>query len=195
MKPSALSRKGDPSVRTKPEPWLVRVVGDDHAGAVVNPERKDAPLVATVDRGIDASGNRDAASLELLFRTSFDRLVRMVSLITDDAADAVQDAFVEAYRRWDEVGAYEDPLMWIRRVAVNKARDRARHRRNERALPHDLESDREGQLPAIRRAIASTCRQRSGGFPVASSSPSSSSTSATSASLKLPPPWRSPKVP
>jgi len=72
------------------------------------------------------------ATLEELFRFSFDPLVRMLSVLTDDAPDVVQDAFVEAYRHWDKIGAYDDPVMWIRRVAVNKARDRERRRGRER---------------------------------------------------------------
>jgi RNA polymerase sigma-70 factor (ECF subfamily) len=81
-----------------------------------------------------AGPDEDRCDLEHLFRMNFDRLVRMIAVITDEAADAVQDAFVEAYRHWDHVASYDDPLMWVRRVAVNKARDRIRRSGRERRL-------------------------------------------------------------
>ncbi len=70
--------------------------------------------------------------LEALFRSSYDGLVRLASAITDEPRDAVQDAFVEAYRRWPQVCTYDNPAAWVRRVAVNKALDRARRRGSER---------------------------------------------------------------
>jgi RNA polymerase sigma-70 factor (ECF subfamily) len=68
------------------------------------------------------------AELEAVFRASFLPLVKALALVCDDPADIVQDAFVEACRRWDAVGGYEDPAGWIRHVAVNRARDRWRRR-------------------------------------------------------------------
>jgi RNA polymerase sigma-70 factor (ECF subfamily) len=70
-------------------------------------------------------------SLEELFRSSYAGLVAMASVITDDASDAVQEAFIEAYRRWEQVAGYDDPVGWLRRVAMNKALDRSRRRRTE----------------------------------------------------------------
>jgi RNA polymerase sigma-70 factor (ECF subfamily) len=45
----------------------------------------------------------------------------------EGAADAVQEAFIQADRRWRVVGGYDDPPAWIRRVAINRLRS---HRRN-----------------------------------------------------------------
>lgn len=78
------------------------------------------------------------ASLEALFRASYDGLVRMVSLVADDPRDAVQEAFVEAYRRWETVSGYDDPVMWLRRVAINKALDRSRRATTERRFASRL---------------------------------------------------------
>lgn len=39
------------------------------------------------------------------------------------AADAAQDAFVQLYLHFDEVGGSVEPEAWIYRVAVNRARD------------------------------------------------------------------------
>ncbi len=82
--------------------------------------------------GPAAGGTAVPTGLEALFRSSYDSLVQMASAITDEPGDAVQDAFVEAYRHWPQVGAYDNPAAWLRRVAMNKALDRARRRGTER---------------------------------------------------------------
>ncbi len=51
------------------------------------------------------------------------------------AADCVQEAFVKAYARWRRISRYDQPLAWVRRVAINQLRDLHRKRvRGERAL-------------------------------------------------------------
>ena len=42
------------------------------------------------------------------------------------AEDVAQEAFVRAYRDWDDVGDYERPDSWVRTVAVNLATSRGR---------------------------------------------------------------------
>jgi hypothetical protein len=37
------------------------------------------------------------------------------------AEELVQEAFLAAYRRWNQVSAYDDPAAWLRRVVVNKS--------------------------------------------------------------------------
>jgi RNA polymerase sigma-70 factor, ECF subfamily len=91
-----------------------------------------------------------------LFLEHYDRLVRSLTAITGDreiARDSVQDAFVKASARWRKVSRYDDPVGWIRRVAIHRSRDihRAetrRRRREERANP--LASDHEpDRAPAV----------------------------------------------
>ncbi len=63
---------------------------------------------------------------EQFFVANFDRLVRSVTAITGDAdlaTDAVQDAFIKAYARWSRLQKYDDPVLWVRRVAINKSKD------------------------------------------------------------------------
>jgi RNA polymerase sigma-70 factor (ECF subfamily) len=58
-----------------------------------------------------------------LFRAEYPRLVRALTLASGDAelaADAVQDAFLQAHRHWRRVRTYRDPAAWLRRVAVNR---------------------------------------------------------------------------
>jgi RNA polymerase sigma-70 factor (ECF subfamily) len=68
-----------------------------------------------------------------LFALHYERLVRALTVVAGDretAADAVQEAFVKAHLRWRKIGAYDDPVGWVRRVAINRLRDE--HRRTGR---------------------------------------------------------------
>lgn len=70
---------------------------------------------------------------DTIFRLHYARLVRALTLVSGDrelAADAVQEAFVKAHLRWRRIQRYDDPVGWIRRVAINKLRDE--HRRDGR---------------------------------------------------------------
>lgn len=78
-------------------------------------------------------------SVEELFRAEYARLVRALAVSAggvDAAADAVQDAFVQANRHWARIGQYDDPAAWLRRVAVNRISNQRRDRRRRtHALP------------------------------------------------------------
>ena len=78
------------------------------------------------------------ADFDDLFRTHYDRLVRVLTVACGDreqAADAVQEAFVKAHVRWRRIGRYDDPVGWVRRVAINQVRDEHRRAgRKRRAL-------------------------------------------------------------
>jgi RNA polymerase sigma-70 factor, ECF subfamily len=66
-----------------------------------------------------------------LFEREFRPLVRSLAVAFDheSAADAVQEAFLAAARRWKRISAFEEPITWIRRVAINRLLN---GRRNER---------------------------------------------------------------
>ncbi len=71
--------------------------------------------------------------IDSYFRAHYGRLVRALTLVCgneETAADAVQEAFVKAHQKWRTVSEYDDPVGWIRRVAINRLRDD--HRRNTR---------------------------------------------------------------
>lgn len=78
-------------------------------------------------------------SVEELFRAEYARLVRALAVSAggaEAAADAVQDAFVQANRHWARIGQYDDPAAWLRRVAVNRISNQRRgRRRRTAALP------------------------------------------------------------
>lgn len=72
-------------------------------------------------------------TVDSLFRAHYGRLVRALTLACNDhevAADAVQEAFVKAHLHWRRIQHYDDPVGWIRRVAINRLRDD--HRRQSR---------------------------------------------------------------
>lgn len=90
--------------------------------------------------------------VEDLYRRQFAPLVRGLAVAYGDAeaaADAVQEAFLAADRRWSTVGDYENPTRWIRRVAVNRLRNGVRNRRRRseilasvrHAPPDDLSAE------------------------------------------------------
>jgi RNA polymerase sigma-70 factor (ECF subfamily) len=81
--------------------------------------------------GDEASGlaRASVAGPEDVFRSEYARLVRTLTVIAGErevAADAVQESFVRLIRRWDKICTYEDPVGWVRRVAVNQIRDHHR---------------------------------------------------------------------
>ena len=81
-------------------------------------------------------------SLDILFRANYARLVRALAVVAGDresAADAVQEAFVKAHLHWWRVKSLEDPVGWIRRVAINRLRDEHRRFRRKQAAVARLE--------------------------------------------------------
>ncbi len=70
-----------------------------------------------------------ADDFDATFRAHYSRLVRSLTVASgssEAAADAVQEAFVKAHLSWRKVSRYDDPVGWIRRVAINKLRDEYR---------------------------------------------------------------------
>jgi DNA-directed RNA polymerase specialized sigma24 family protein len=62
----------------------------------------------------------DEDGFESLFRGQFAPTVRALTLVAGDreaAADAVQDAFLQAHRHWGRVSGLEDPAAWVRHAA------------------------------------------------------------------------------
>jgi len=89
---------------------------------------------------------------ERFFTSNFDRLVRSVTVITSDsgvATDAVQEAFIKAYARWSQVKKYDDPVLWVRRVAINKSRDTRRSFLRRRAREDRFEDATVAKAPVV----------------------------------------------
>lgn len=89
-------------------------------------------------------------SIEDLFAEEYDRLVGAlgVAFEPEAAADAVQEAFIAADRRWSRVSRLEDPAGWIRRVALNRLRTGRRLGRRRREILGTLRPARPDDLTA-----------------------------------------------
>jgi len=78
----------------------------------------------------------DVVGFDTFFREWFPRLVSLGVTMTgrrDVAHDVAQEALLRAHRRWDEVGAYDAPGAWVRKVAVNLFVDHLRATGRERS--------------------------------------------------------------
>src|SRR4029078_2352432 len=77
----------------------------------------------------------DTPSLEALYAAHAASLTRVLHAAGfPDPADAVQAAFVQGVVHWRKVSRYDDPVAWIRRVAINRGLNRRRSRQRRDAL-------------------------------------------------------------
>jgi RNA polymerase sigma-70 factor (ECF subfamily) len=101
------------------------------------------------------------ASFDEFYVTNFQRLVVQLYAYCGEMAqaqDVVQEAFARALPRWRKLAEYDDPVAWVRRVALNLANNRWRQLRNFRAFAR---THRETHVPepsadrvALRDALA-----------------------------------------
>lgn len=91
-----------------------------------------------------------AGDVDDLFEAEFTRLVRGLGVAFDaeSAADAVQEAFIAAHRRWDSVGRYDDPAGWVRRVALNRLANGRRNRLRRQEILDAIRPVRDQDLTA-----------------------------------------------
>lgn len=100
--------------------------------SIVTSQAEDADE-ADAQRRADAAARLVPTDFDAMFDGHYERLVRALTVVAGDreaAADAVQEAFVKAHLRWGRVSSYDDPVGWVRRVAINRLRDE--HRRSVR---------------------------------------------------------------
>lgn len=123
----------------------------------------------------------NVVDVDELFAQHFARLVRSLSVAFDpeSAADAVQEAFIAADRRWDTIGSYDDPASWVRRAALHRLMNRRRNRRRRSEILAGIQpvadADMTAELLDLRAALAqlpekqrvAVCLHYLGGFSVA----------------------------
>jgi RNA polymerase sigma-70 factor (ECF subfamily) len=88
-------------------------------------------------QGADPAPELDAAEIGRIFRAEYGRCVATLIRVFGDidvAEDAVQDAFVEALRRWPRDGLPPNPGGWITTTARNRAIDGRRRASRGRQL-------------------------------------------------------------
>lgn len=105
----------------------------------------------------------DSSAFDDFFAMTFQRVVGQVYLMTGtltEVEDAVQDAYMRAWQRWDSFSGYDQQEAWIRLVAYRilvsgwrKAANRlTAHRRFETATrAPDLSPDHIALVEALRR--------------------------------------------
>jgi RNA polymerase sigma factor (sigma-70 family) len=124
---------------------------------------------ATIDLALaERISRRDTGAFEQLMRQHNGRLFRVVRAILKDdaeAEDAVQDAYVDAYRHIGEFKGTAQLGTWLTRIAVNHALMRLRrHRRERQVIPiHHAEPDALAEIesvadPAAESPAATTIR-------------------------------------
>lgn len=97
-------------------------------------------LIAIVD---------EVPTLESLYALHAESLARALHAAgVPDANDAVQEAFVQAVVHWRKISRYDDPLAWIRRVAINRGRNRRRSRKRQEALAQHIAASSTAPIPA-----------------------------------------------
>ena len=77
-----------------------------------------------------------------MFRAHYRSLVRSLAVAAGDATlaeEAVQEAWI---------GTYDDPVAWVRRVAINRIKDQHRRDRRKRAALARMGPDLWSELPA-----------------------------------------------
>jgi RNA polymerase sigma-70 factor (ECF subfamily) len=92
-----------------------------------------------------------AGEFEELYTSTFGRLVGQLFLVTGDlheAEEVVQEAFTRAAGRWQRLCDYDQPELWVRRVAINLATD-GRRRRRRLAVLAQLDAEAAAVVPPI----------------------------------------------
>lgn len=71
---------------------------------------------------------------ETFYEREFAKVLGLVYSLSGNrwaSEDIAQEAFLRAHRKWDEVGRYEFPAAWVKRVASNLAISRFRRLKSE----------------------------------------------------------------
>jgi len=140
-----------PDSRDQPNPATLNVVSTPVSAIATDPASGRIRFKSIDDDIVRASARTD---FDTIFADHYMRLVRALTIVAGDpetAADAVQEAFVKAHLRWRKISKYDDPVGWIRRVAINQLRDDHRRTgRKRRALSRlSSRSETTTQMPEI----------------------------------------------
>lgn len=111
----------------------------------------------------DCAEERTVRNFDEFYRNEFTGLVALAVAILGHghgAEDLVQEAMLDAHRRWARIGAYDSPRGWIRTAVVQRAVKVTAKRSNERhaalrarPLAAACELDRIALDPRLREAL------------------------------------------
>jgi RNA polymerase sigma-70 factor (ECF subfamily) len=116
------------------------------------------------------TGRKGRSEFEHFFLAHYDAVARSVGFVCGDhevASDATQEAFLRAYKHWSKVRKYDNPVSWVRRIAINVTRDehRSAQRRERRerlngGQPRDVAPPDTHGSQALESLMALPDRQR-----------------------------------
>ena len=90
----------------------------------------------------------DRQAMAAIYEQSYPELWRTVRILVrseEETADILQDSYVKAFSRLDQLSQEEALLPWLRRIAVNTARDQLR--KSKPLLFSELTEEAEDPLP------------------------------------------------
>lgn len=90
----------------------------------------------------------DVRTFDALYTSDYAAVVRLAYVLTGHRAlaeELAQDAFLEAHRRWERIGRYENPGGWVRRVVTNRCISSGRRAVTEAKLIVRLSQERPRQ--------------------------------------------------
>jgi RNA polymerase sigma factor (sigma-70 family) len=94
----------------------------------------------------------ETTAFEAFYRSEFRRVVTVAYALSGSrvgAEDLAQEAFIAAHRRWDEIGRFERPEAWVRRVVTNMAVSAYRRRMSEARALARVAGRRQEVLPEL----------------------------------------------
>ena len=88
--------------------------------------------MTTDDVATGGTGGAGSSGFDEMYRADWHPVVALGWTLTGSrtaAEELAQDAFLDAYRRWDHVGSLDRPGAWVRRAVANRAVSHRRHLR------------------------------------------------------------------
>ncbi len=102
-------------------------------------ELEEPAVVPRTRRGLrtatSSAGEPPGTAFDDLYRREWTSIAALGWSLTGSwarAEELAQDAFADAYRRWDHVGGLDKPGAWVRRAVINRAASFHRSRSTER---------------------------------------------------------------
>jgi RNA polymerase sigma-70 factor (sigma-E family) len=101
----------------------------------------------------------EAADFREFYQANYGRMVALVTALTGsrtEAEDVAQEAFARALARWNQLGGYDLPEAWVRRVALRIVTDSGRRLRGAIRMTARLSAERPEQAASPEASLGLT---------------------------------------